>query len=313
MAFFIPTLCSSNELDFETWLSAFRFEAKAAGISQQTIDKALAGLQPLPKVIKYDRHQPESRKTLDQYLDILVTKRRIEKGSQKLQAKSKFFHGMKEKYGVPGHILVALWGIESNFGGNTGKLPIIASLATLAHDPRRSTFFRAELLAALQLVDQNIIALEEMQGSWAGAMGQLQFLPSVIMRFKVDADQDGKVQVWQDGPDLFATAANYLAQAGWQAEKPWGYEIDISKIPHDIPMESMTQYQPLSWWKKIGVQTPPKPLPPKVKDKARLILPEGRQGRAFLVLENFEAILTWNRSNLYGIAVGLLSDHLIMQ
>jgi len=141
----IPNLSLSGELDFETWLSEFRIEAKAAGISHQTLDKALTGLRPLPQVIKLDRHQPESRKTLDQYLDILISKRRIDQGHQRLRDKSEFFHGIEKEYGVPGHILVALWGIESNFGTNTGKLPVIASLATLAYDPRRSSFFCAPL------------------------------------------------------------------------------------------------------------------------------------------------------------------------
>ncbi len=296
--------------DFEIWLAQFRLEAKAAGISPLILDKALTGLQPLPRIIKQDRHQPESRKTLDQYLGILLTKRRIKVGTDKLREKNKFFQAIEKEYGVPGSILVALWGIESNFGTNTGKIPVIAALATLAHDQRRASFFRAELFAALKLADQKIITLDEMRGSWAGAMGQLQFLPSVLLRFKVDQNQDGRVPIWHDSPELFATAANYLAKSAWQAQKKWGYEVDASQIPNDIPLAQMTQYQPLSWWGEAGVKIISGGPPESSTSQARLLLPDGRHGRAFLVLKNFEAILTWNRSNLYALAVGLLSDQI---
>lgn len=297
--------CSGADRDFAAWLQNFKAEAESAGISRQTLDSELSGIAPLPKIIRLDRHQPEARKTLTEYLQLLLSEKRIADGTRHLRSKGDLLKNIENKYGIPGSLLTAFWGIESNYGANTGTTPVIAALATLAFDPRRSAFFKGELLDALRLIDCGLIRSDAMRGSWAGAMGQLQFLPSVILTYKVDQDGDGRLAIWQDSPELFATAAHYLAKSGWQPGLPWGCEVNLVDIPAKNDPRNLSAFRPIGWWREIGVTAIPA-LPADLE--ARLLLPEERQGRAFLVTRNFEVLLKWNRSNHYALAVGLLSD-----
>jgi len=292
--------------DFNTWLGALRVEAAAAGIRAPTIAAALANLEPIPRVLELDRHQPESRKSLDQYLQMLISPERIRAGRRNLRIHQETLARVEERFGVPPQILVALWGIESNYGAITGSFPVIGALATLAHDQRRAAFFRRELLAALRLLDQGVVGLSEMQGSWAGAMGELQFLPSVLAAHGQDLDQDGHIAIWQSGPDLFATGAAYLAASGWQRGRSWGFEVEPS--PSLAPENTPPQPRPIRQWQQMGFRPTGELTAMDPSQPATLLRPGGN--RAFLVLPNFAVLLHWNRSDKYVLAVGLLADQI---
>ena len=201
--------------DFSEWLEGLRQEARAKGISEAILHEALDDLHPIPRVIELDRRQPEFTQSFWRYLDARVTEGRIERGRMLLELHAELLDSIEKQYGVQPRFLVAFWGLETNFGDYLGSFPVIGSLATLAHDPRRSDFFRSELLAALSILDDGHITAKEMFGSWAGAMGQPQFMPSTFVRFAVDADDDGRRDIWHSLPDVFASAANFLSESGW--------------------------------------------------------------------------------------------------
>ncbi len=205
----------ANPTDFRTWLAELRSEAARQGISQRTIDGALAGVAPIPRVLELDRRQPESTMTFAQYRDRVINNDRVEQGRQRLVQNRDLLARVTERYGVPARFIMALWGMETSYGANMGGFKIVDALATLAYDGRRSQFFRTELLAALRILDQGHIAPERMLGSWAGAMGQSQFMPSSFLQYAVDFDGDGRRDIWTSQPDVFASAANYLARNGW--------------------------------------------------------------------------------------------------
>ncbi len=296
--------------DFNEWLAGLRAEAVASGISVETLDSALVGLAPIPRVLELDRAQPEDTLSLAQYLAIMAGEQRLRKGRDRLAAKRELLAGVEAEYGVPPAILTALWGIESDFGRVTGTFPVLGALATLAHDRRRAAFFRRELLAALTLCDTGVVVLSELRGSWAGAMGQLQFLPSVLLRYGVDADRDGRISIWRAGPDLFASGARYLAASGWQAGQPWGIEV---ALPGGMPTGELRAdvRKPVAVWFHAGLRPIRTPGAQVSTLPATLYLPEGPVGRAFLIMDNFEVLLRWNRSTKYALAVGLLGDQLL--
>jgi membrane-bound lytic murein transglycosylase B len=295
--------------DFNTWLKNLQLEALASGISRPTVDAALTDLKPIEKVVALDRNQPEAKLTLAEYLDRVVPATRIEKGRRLLQDNRLLLEEISQQYGVQPHFLVALWGIETDFGRITGDFPVIGALATLAYDNRRSDFFRRECLAALRLVDSGMLQLSQMKGSWAGAMGEMQFLPSVFARYAVDYDGNGRIDVWQDRGDIFASAANYLRAAGWQGMHGWGYEI---ALPHDFRSDQVG----ISWmktviaWQALGIRRQDGRPFPEDWGPASIIQPDGPAGRSFLVFNNYHVLLTWNRSHQYAIGVGLLADQL---
>ncbi len=308
--FFTTNTWADQKTDFSSWLQTLKEEAMAKGISQKTLGKALSGLKPLPKVIEKDRSQPEFKLTFDQYLKRLVSTKRIEKGKKNITAKRKLLTNISRQYGVPPHILVALWGVESDFGRLTGDLPVIASLATLAFDNRRSAYFRMELFEALHILDQGFIPFENLNGSWAGAMGQLQFMPSTFRAYGIDYDGDGKIKIWQDGGDLFASAAHYLAKSGWKAGLRWGREISLPR-DFDPMLINVKTKKKLNVWKELGVSKKDKTDLPDSKIMASIIQPDGPGGRAFVVYKNFHALLAWNRSNSYALSVGILADNIL--
>jgi membrane-bound lytic murein transglycosylase B len=204
---------------------------------------------------------------------------------------------------------VAFWGLETNFGDYLGSFPVVGSLATLAHDPRRSEFFRSELLAALSIIDDGNISAAEMIGSWAGAMGQPQFMPSTFVRFAVDADADGRRDIWHSLPDVFASAANFLAKSGWRGDETWGREVRLP-AGFDLELTGLEVEKTLAAWQILGVRKANGDDLPRVDMKGSLILPAGHAGPAFLVYSNYRTILQWNRSDLYAIAVGHLADRI---
>lgn len=295
--------------DFQTWLAALRQEVIARGIRAETFDRALAGVQPDPRVIELDRRQPEFIEPFLDYIERRVTAQRVEEGRRLLNEHRKLLASVERRYGIPPHVLVALWGLETNYGGFLGDFAVPAALATLAYEPRRSQFFRAQLLDALAILDEGHVDVAAMKGSWAGAMGHMQFMPSTFRAYAVDADGDGRKDLWGSLPDAFASAANYMSRLGWQANELWGREV---RLPENFDWEQarLNLTRPVSAWAAMGVtQAEGSPLPNSNLQGA-IVLPQGYKGPAFLVYGNFNIIMNWNRSVSYALAVGLLSDRL---
>lgn len=298
--------------DFQTWLNGVRQEALARGVSEPILEAALGGVEPIPRVLELDQRQPEFVDTFLNYLDRRVTPERVQEGRELLRAHGKLLASISGKYDVPAHVLVAFWGLETHYGKFLGPHPVPAALATLAYDPRRGGFFRAQLLDALDILQAGHIAPEDMKGSWAGAMGQLQFMPSTFQAYAVDGDGDGRKDLWNSLPDAFASAANYLHQLGWRGGELWGREVRLPE-GFDWDLANLNTRKPVSAWRKLGVtRADGKPLP-RADMPGAILLPQGHAGPAFLVYRNFHAILTWNRSINYALAVGHLADRLIGQ
>jgi membrane-bound lytic murein transglycosylase B len=300
---------SSPDKHFMQWKNDFRETAFHQGISYITFDKATKNLAPDSAVIKLDRNQPETTLTLQRYLDRTVREKRVVM-AQKLFAEHKnLFNEIREKYGVPPSLLLALWAIETDFGRHLGTFSTIRSLITLAYDQRRSAFFSRELIDALYLVQNNLLQLPDLKSSWAGAMGQFQFLPSVIRQYAVNYDSDGVLKLFEPHPDAFATAANYLVGSGWNAALPWGTEVDLPEETR-VATESANGFKPLQYWHSLGIS---RQLLPAILDPdtpLKMIHPDGDGGRTFLVTINFEAILVWNRSSKFALAVFALSERI---
>lgn len=306
----LPSGLRAQEQDFQTWLAAFRAEAAAAGISEATLARALDGLQPLERVIELDRSQPEFTQTFWGYMEPRISDARIAGGQVKLAEHAKVLAEVEGQHGVSAEVLMAFWGLETNYGGYMGDFPVIQSLATLAWDERRSAFFRAELLNALKIVDAGHIWPEGMIGSWAGAMGFFQFLPSTFLNHAMDHDGDGRADIWNNTADAFASAANFLKHSGWKPGQPWGFEVSV---PRDFPWEESgaDNRQPVSRWQSLGVRLAQGNGDlPYQSEKGALLLPAGWQGPAFVVLPNFFTTLRWNNSHLYAISVGHLADRI---
>ena len=294
--------------NFENWLKKVRVEAEGKGISGPVLDEALTGIRPIPRVIELDRRQPEFTLTFKQYRDRVVPKSRIKKGRTKFRENRKLLEEIGQKIGVQPRFIVALWGIETDFGRFTGGFKVISALATLAHDGRRSSYFRGELLNALQILDEGHIAPKEMMGSWAGAMGQSQFMPSSFLAYAVDYDGDGRRDIWTTRADVFASAANYLAKSGWRVDQTWGRQV---KLPSDFnaTLADLKVRKPISGWQALGVRRSDGSDLPARQLFASIVLPKkGQIWPAYLVYNNYRTILRWNRSTYFALAVGLLSD-----
>lgn len=294
--------------DFSAWLREVRDEARRNGIREATLDAAFRNLQPIPRVLELDRNQPEFKLTYRQYMERVVPQARVEKGRKMLAENRSLIDPIARKYGVPANYLVAFWGVETDFGRVTGGFQVIPALATLAHDGRRSAFFRKELMFALKIVDEGNVSPDKMTGSWAGAMGQCQFMPSSFVRFAVDADGDGRKDLWADKGDVFASAANYLSQSGWKNSESWGRAVTLPKtFDRRLGGDARRTFKT---WAALGVRDAQgKPLPPS-DQSAALIIPDVDEPAAFLVTDNYFTILKWNRSTFYALAVGQLADAL---
>lgn len=295
---------------FEAWLQDLKAEAMQQGISPGTLDTAFKDVAPIEKVLEYDRKQPEFSQTFWTYLNRAVSTERINRGKMLLQKHAALLSEVEAKYGVQPRFLVAFWGLETNYGDYTGGFPVISALATLAHDERRADFFRAELFNALQILDQGHIAPDKMSGSWAGAMGQTQFMPSTFTGYATDGDGDGKIDIWGSLPDVFHSAAHYLASVGWKGDETWGREV---KLPpgFDLDLTQLTIKKHISEWQALGVRRANGADLPQADIEGSVILPAGAKGPAFLVYQNFRSTLVWNRSILYAAAVGYLADRFV--
>ena len=297
---------------FDTWLAGLKAEAASKDISTGTLDSAFKNIQLIERVIELDRNQPEFKLTFDSYMKKVVTSSRVSRGSRLLAKHRELLEKVEQRYGVQSRFLVAIWAIESNFGDHRGGFSVIRALTTLAYDARRSKFFRNELINALKILDEGHIDVADMRGSWAGAMGQVQFIPSSFVSFAVDFDDDGKKDIWHNLPDIFASAANYLSSYKWQKGRTWGRRVDLPEwFDHDLV--GLKIVKPLAEWQRIGVRRLNGNDLPKVNINASLILPSGDDGPAFLVYDNYRAIYRWNRSHFYVIAVGTLADKIAAQ
>ena len=293
---------------FTAWVAGFSATARASGIDHATLRAAFGEVRYLPRVVEQDRAQPEFSRTVWDYLDRAVTTQRIAIGQQKLSLVRVEAEAAAARYGVPPSIVVAIWGMESNYGANFGDIATVDALATLGFEGRREGWARVQLLAALKILQSGDIDRAHMIGSWAGAMGQTQFLPSSFLAYAVDADGDGRRDIWGSMADVMASTANFLAQSGWTADQPWGVEVRLPAA-FDLGRADNSVRQSASLWADEGVKAMDgAPLPAMAE--ATILLPAGARGPAFLVGPNFRAILRYNHSTSYALAVGLLAQGL---
>lgn len=294
---------------FDSWLVGMRAEAARQGISQHTIDSALSNIQPKHRVIELDRKQPEYKKTFAQYKEMIVNQTRINKGRKLMRTYASSLQEIENKYGVPKQFIVALWGIETNYGSNTGGFKVIPALATLAWEGRRASFFKKELINALKIVDAGHITAANMKGSWAGAMGQNQFMPSSFHAYAVDHNGDGKRDIWGTKIDVFASTANYLKRNGWITGQRWGRRVTLPP-GFDKSLIGPKIRKPLSYWASLGVKKYGGGNLPQENMSASIVAPDGLGGEAYIVYNNYQTIMDWNRSTYFATSVGLLADQL---
>ena len=304
--FFLPPLIAQDQT-FAEWREQLRAEAFSLGISEETL-LAIDDLEaPLERVLELDDAQPEFIQTFTRYLSLRITPLQINRGQALLRQYAVLLEEVRQSYGVQPHYLVSFWAIESNYGRATGGFSVLQALATLAFDPRRADFFRTELLTALKIIDDGHIAVDNMSGSWAGAMGQLQFLPSVFARYGIDGDNDGKIDIWNSLPDIFHSAANFLSQSGWRGDERWGREV-LLPSNFDFSLTGTRTRKPLQEWNDLGIiQINGLPIP-VANMQASVILPAGAGGPAFLTYANFRATMVYNPSTFYALTVGHLPD-----
>ena len=303
------TLPIISEAEFSVCINLLSEKAKSAGISNNIITDNLAKANFNTRVIELDRQQPEFSLSFADYFNRRVTDERVEQGRALMIKHRKLLNRVAQQYGVPAPYLLAFWGLETNYGSLFGNIRVIDSLATLACDTKRSDFFTGELISALRILEEGAIAPDKMVGSWAGAMGNFQFMPSAFLKNAVDYDGDNKRDLWNSTPDAMASAEKYLQSLGWQHSERWGREV---KLPVDFPFleAGLKNSRPLSEWRKLGVKRADnKPLP-NDNVNASLLVPAGYHGPAFLVYANFNVIMHWNRSEFYALAVGLLADRI---
>ncbi len=295
--------------DFNTWLAQTRQDAAAQGISQSTINATLYNIQPSMRAIELDKKQPEKKRTFAQYQDMIVNDLRIKKGRQMLRDHAGALQEVENKFGVPKEFIVALWGIETNYGSNTGGFMVVPALATMAWEGRRAEFFKKELMNALKIIDAGHISAANMKGSWAGAMGQNQFMPSSFNAYAIDGDGDGKRDIWSTKRDVFASTANYLKKNGWITGQRWGRR---AQLPANFPENMITPKikKPISYWASLGVRKLDGGALPQEDMMGSIVAPDGINGETYIVYNNYQTIMDWNRSTYFATSVGLLADKL---
>ena len=311
--FLIGTLLMSSAIaanqQFSQCVSELKSKARQQGISDNTVNTILGKVKHLARVIELDRRQPEFTQTFSGYFNARITNERIRTGRKLLDEHREILDKIEQESGIPAKYLVSFWGLESNYGGYFGDWSVPDSLTTLACDPRRSAFFTQELFNALRIIDAGDITPERMVGSWAGAMGHMQFMPSTFLNYAKDADGDGRRDLWGSIEDAMASAANFLRKMGWNPDLEWGQEV---KLPPDFDysLAGSNHKRSLSDWARLGV-IPVSGLNLLPTDqKAALLVPAGHQGPAFLVTHNFHVIMRWNRSEYYALSVGHLADRI---
>jgi len=297
----------AGQADFYGFLAGVRRDAAAQGIRASTIDVALRGAEFLPHVIELDRKQPERVMTFNEYLDKVVTPQRMENGRHQLVDNRALLDTIWRRYNVEPRFIVALWGIESDFGKVTGNYSVVSALATLGYDGRRSGYFRGELISAVRILDQGHIRADDMMGSWAGAMGQCQFMPSTFLGYAVDYDGDGRRDIWNDRADVLASIANYISRLGWRGGEGWGREVVVPP-GFDIRFTGLEVKRVTEEWNRLGIRGAGAGSLSARGGEASLVLPDGTGGPALLVYDNFRTIMKWNKSTFFAAAVGYLAD-----
>ncbi|MCB9948498.1 MAG: lytic murein transglycosylase [Rhodospirillaceae bacterium] len=303
------TYTPARPATFPEWLADFRVEALAYGISPATFDAAFANVTPDPQVIEYDNYQPEFTRPIWEYLDNAISASRVSGGQQRMQQNAALLSDVERRYGVDRRFIVAIWGLESGYGGNVGSFDVIRSLATLAYEGNRTERFREFLLQALEILDRGDISRQRMVGSWAGAMGQTQFMPGSYLAYAVDGDGDGHRDLWDSLPDVFASTGNYLADAGWKSGETWGAEV-VLPAGFDYRLTGDDTRRSVADWQAMGVRAAGGGALPPTSGQASVIVPAGHRGPAFLVYDNFRSILRYNNATSYALAVSLLADQL---
>jgi membrane-bound lytic murein transglycosylase B len=295
--------------EFPAYVEQLKDQARAQGISQQTIDSTFANIHFVDRVISSDRNQLEKKITLDDYLTRVLPEWKIKAGQEQYRNNLPALQKASDRYGVQPQYIVALWGMESSFGKIQGKEDVFSALATLAFEGRREAFFTKEFMSALKIVDSGHASSDMMKGSWAGAMGQSQFMPSSYLNYGADGNGDGKIDIWKNTDDVFASTANYLSKEGWKGNQGWGQEV---KLPANFDAAQAglknNQMHPASYWQQQGVtQADGSPLA-STATRAWIITPDDVQGRAFLVYDNFRTIMHWNRSTYFALSIGMMAD-----
>jgi membrane-bound lytic murein transglycosylase B len=296
---------------FAAWLAELGAEARLSGISDATIEAALADVAPIGRVIELDRNQPEVQMDFWTYLDRVASDARIDQGKRLLGEHRSLLADIEARHGIPASMLVAVWGIESSFGSNLGGFPVIGSLVTLAYDQRRPALFRRELIHALRIVDDGHIGLAEMQGSWAGAMGQVQFMPSTFNQYARDGNGDGRRDIWQTAADALESAAAFMSSS-WRRGYIWGRQVRLP-AEFDRDLAGLETQKALDEWQALGVRRIDGTALPGVDIQGSIVLPTLGTEPAFLVYQNYRALLAWNRSNLFALSVGHLADRIAGQ
>ena len=307
--FFVNT-SFSNDIIYDKWLLSLKSDALKRGISEATFDIAMNDIVIIPKVKKLDKKQPETQITFNDYYKRTVNNKRVNIGKNKYEKHKNDLLKIAEVYKVQPRFILAIWGIETNYGTYTGSFSVISSLTTLAYQGRRAKFFRKQLLDAIEIVDKGYIELENMKGSWAGAMGQSQFMPSSYLAYAQDFDKDGKKDIWNNHLDVFASIAFYLKSHGWDYSRTWGREVIIPKDFLKLYENSKNKSKTLKYWADNNIVKINGQKLPYLNLKAYLILPDGNMGKAFLVYDNFFKIKKYNASTYYALSIGILADRI---
>ncbi len=305
----LGTAAQADATGFPAWLATFRTEALNSGISPQTVQTALGNPQYLPRVIELDRKQPEGSMTFLQYREKIVSQARINEGRAMLKKHRALLDQVSARYGVQPQYIVALWGVETSYGKITGGFSIVDSLATLAYEGRRGPFFKGELLNALKIIDQGHISHSAMKGSWAGAMGQSQFMPSSFLSYAQDFNNDGRRDIWTTQEDVFASIANYLASSGWKGDERWG-RLVAAPSTMDKSLMGREVKKTIAEWDALGVRLPGSMRLPAAEGMlASLVAPDDKVGSpVYMTYGNYDVIMKWNRSTYFATSVGLLAD-----
>jgi membrane-bound lytic murein transglycosylase B len=296
---------------FDQYVKQLKIEALEKGYTSVFVEQVFSNLSYRQSVVKADKNQPETKITLDSYLATRVPDWKVAKAVSLMAKHYDLLDQVEKKYGVQKRFIVALWGNESNFGSIMGKHPVINSLVTLAYDGRRETMFKKQLFAALEILDNEYVSLERFVGSWAGAMGQSQFMPSSFLHYAVDFDQDGKKDIWSNQADVFASIANFLKSEGWNDSLTWGRQVKVpDKFDLSLVGFKRTAMRSLIDWQALGVRRHDGKDLPQLNTQASFLAPDGEDGRLYLVYENFHTLMKWNRSSYFGVSVSYLADRI---
>ena len=309
LSFLSPAFAQNTDVAFETCLDTLGERARNEGVDAAVVASVLEKTTRLERVIDLDRSQPEFTRTFTDYYVPRVTKQRVTQGRALYAKHRDLLNRLQREYGVPGHYLLAFWGLETNYGSYFGKISTMDALATLACDQRRADFFSDEFLSALRIVAAGDIEREQMRGSWAGAIGNMQFLPSVFLKYAVDGDGDGLRDLWGSLPDSLASAANFLRGIGWRTELRWGREVRLPE-EFDFSLSGRDRGRTLEEWVRLGITDAYGGALSQLDIQAAVLVPSGHRGPAFLTYDNFDVIMRWNRSEYYAISVGRLADRI---